>query len=89
MSETTLTRRQAAVLATTGLVAAATGMTASDTADAARQANMEAALGSLVAARDSLARATPNKGGHRRRAIQLVEEAISETRKGIRFAANY
>ena len=37
----------------------------------AAQPNMQAALGSLQAARAELVQATPNKGGHRERAIQL------------------
>jgi hypothetical protein len=29
--------------------------------------------------------ADPNKGGHRDRAIQLVDQAIAETRAGIKY----
>ena len=39
----------------------------------AAQPNMQAALGSLQAARAELIKATPNKGGHRERAIQFVD----------------
>ena len=35
----------------------------------AAQPNMQAALGSMQAARAELVRATPNKGGHRERAL--------------------
>ena len=34
-----------------------------------------------------LAKATPNKGGHRERALGLIDQAIGEVRAGIAFAA--
>ena len=49
----------------------------------AAQPNMQAALGSLQAARAELVRATPNKGGHRERAIGFLDSAIGETKAGI------
>ncbi len=52
----------------------------------AAQPNMQAALGSLQAARAELQKATPNKGGHRERAIGFVDQAIAETRAGIGYA---
>jgi gas vesicle protein len=52
----------------------------------AAQPNMQAALGSLQAARAELQKATPNKGGHRERAIGFVDQAIAETRAGISYA---
>jgi len=52
----------------------------------AAQPNMQAALGSLQAARAELVKATANKGGHRERAIEAVDRAIYETREGIAFA---
>jgi hypothetical protein len=54
----------------------------------ANQPNMQAALGSLQAARAELVRAPPNKGGHRERAINLVDAAINETKAGISYAGN-
>ena len=51
----------------------------------AEQVNMVNALESLQAARASLILASPNKGGHRDRAIQLVDQAIAETRAGIQY----
>ena len=54
----------------------------------ANQPNMQAAIGSLQAARAELLRAPANKGGHRDRAIQFVDSAISETRAGIAYAGN-
>jgi hypothetical protein len=41
----------------------------------------------LQSARAELAQATPNKGGHRERALGLIDQAISEVRAGIAFAA--
>jgi hypothetical protein len=52
----------------------------------ADQPNMVAALNSLQAARQSLIAATPNKGGHRDRAINFVNAAIQETQAGIAYA---
>ena len=50
----------------------------------AAQPNMRAALGSLQAARAELIKATPNKGGHRERAIQFVDSAIDQGRHQLR-----
>ena len=52
----------------------------------AAQPHMSAALDSLRAARTELVMSTPNKGGHRARAISLVDQAIGETQAGIDFA---
>jgi hypothetical protein len=54
----------------------------------ANQPNMQAALGSLQAARAELIQARPNKGGHRDRAINFVNAAISETEAGINYAGD-
>ena len=48
----------------------------------AGQPNMDAALGHLRAARAALVRATPNKAGHRERAIELVDRAIVQVEEG-------
>jgi hypothetical protein len=52
----------------------------------AAQPHMQSALGSLQAARAELVRATPNKAGHRERAIGFVDSAIAETKAGIAAA---
>jgi hypothetical protein len=44
---------------------------------------MEAALRDLRAAKESLDKAENNRGGHRARAIELVEQAIAEVKAGI------
>jgi hypothetical protein len=49
------------------------------------QPHMEAALGLLQNARGELQAALPNKGGHRERAIGLIDQAIAETRNGIAY----
>jgi len=54
----------------------------------AQQPNMQNALNALFSARSSLQMATPNKGGHRDRAINLVNQAIAEVEAGIAYAAN-
>ena len=49
----------------------------------AAQPHMQAALDSLRAARSELQAAEHNKGGHRVKAIELVDSAITETKLGI------
>ena len=49
------------------------------------QPRMTASLGLLQSARAELAAATPNKGGHREKAMRLIDQAISEVRAGIAF----
>ena len=51
----------------------------------AAQPHMNSALKQLRAARASLNKATPDKGGHRERAIDLVNSAIDQVEKGIAF----
>ncbi len=51
------------------------------------QPHMEASVGLLQNARAELAAATPNKGGHREKALGLIDQAIAEVRAGIAFAA--
>ena len=54
----------------------------------AQQPNMQNALSQLQAARASLLAARPNKGGHRDRALDLVNRAIVQVEAGIAYAAN-
>jgi hypothetical protein len=53
----------------------------------ADQPAMHGALSHLRQARADLERALADKGGHRERAISLVDQAIAETQAGIRYAA--
>ena len=78
-------RRDLLVLAAAG-VAAAPALALTSTDASAYQGNMERALSALSAALGSLRAATPNKGGHRERAIRLVERAMGEVQAGIDFA---
>ena len=69
-------------------VAAAAVLTAGfATEAAAAQPNMQDALRALNAALKSLDNADANKGGHRARAMALVEQAIQEVRAGIAYAS--
>ena len=52
----------------------------------AAQPHMQSALGHLKAARHELEIATPNKGGHRERALELTDKAIVQVEEGIAFA---
>ena len=49
------------------------------------QPNMQAARGNLMTAKSELQRATADKGGHRAKAIGLVNSAIAEVNAGIAF----
>lgn len=48
------------------------------------QPHMEAALRALESAKAELAVAEHNKGGHREKAIKLVEDAMRQVREGIK-----
>ncbi len=50
----------------------------------AQQTHMYAALDALRTARSELQSALANKGGHRVKAIALIDQAIAETNQGIR-----
>jgi hypothetical protein len=50
---------------------------------------MDEAVAILQSARAELAKAEPNKGGHRERALGLIDQAIAEVRAGIAFAATH
>ncbi|HEV3190735.1 MAG TPA: hypothetical protein VGY54_09585 [Polyangiaceae bacterium] len=52
----------------------------------ADQPYMQAAREHLQQARASLERAEANKGGHRERAIDLVDRAIAQVNEGIEYA---
>lgn len=49
------------------------------------QPKMRAALDSLRDAKRSLEQATPDKGGHRAKAIELTKAAIEQVEAGIKF----
>ena len=51
----------------------------------ADQPQMEAALVALKNAREHLEKATDDKGGHRKKAMEHIRKAIIEVEKGIAF----
>jgi hypothetical protein len=51
------------------------------------QPHMNETITLLQSARSELVLATPNKGGHRERALGLIDQAIGEVRAGIAFGA--
>jgi len=50
------------------------------------QPHMSETITILQSARAELAKATPNKGNHRERALGLIDQAIGEVRAGMAFA---
>ncbi len=49
------------------------------------QPAMRAALAELKAAERNLEKATPDKGGHRKKALKLVRKAIHQVEAGLRY----
>ncbi|HEV7735401.1 MAG TPA: hypothetical protein VGR62_24725 [Candidatus Binatia bacterium] len=83
MSNPTIRTRHRWLVAVTLLLAAAGGTVA--TRAVADQPKMEQALTSLREARGLLKEANANKGGHRAKAVDLVEAAIKEVEAGIQY----
>ena len=83
MNADPMNRRQLGALAAG---AAAVTVAMGSTGAQAYQGNMERALSSLYEALASLRESTPNKGGHRVKAMALVQQAIQETQAGIEYA---
>jgi hypothetical protein len=81
----TRTRRELALLATGGAIAAGV-VVASATSASAYQGNMERALSALYDALGSLREAASDKGGHRGVAMGLINQAIGEVQAGIDYA---
>jgi hypothetical protein len=50
------------------------------------QPHMAETIALLQSARQELAAATPNKGGHRARGLALIDQTIGEVRAGMAFA---
>jgi hypothetical protein len=65
--------------------AVAAGLALPAIAKGADQPHMRAALDALRLAKRELNQATADKGGHRVRAEKLVEQAIAEVERGIKY----
>jgi len=74
--------RRTLVLSTLALVLGGAGGFVSG-AYADKQPRMKAAMVHLEASLNALEKATPDKGGHRVKAIALVKQAIDEVKEGI------
>jgi hypothetical protein len=53
------------------------------------QPEMHAALDHLRQAKENLEKALHDKGGHRERALDLVNQAMAEVKQGIEFAIRH
>jgi len=74
------------ILAVLGVLVVAIGLVVAQTHRMAiHEPHMSAAYGHLQQARAELERAAPNKGGHRERAMQAVDQALQEVEEGERF----
>jgi hypothetical protein len=85
MFDSKVTRRGLVATAATGVAAIGVLGASAESANA-YQGNMERALASLHQALGSLRESTADKGGHRAKAMELVRDAIAETRAGVDFA---
>lgn len=56
---------------------------------ASGQPHMQSALDHLLAAKSELQAATSDKGGHRVRAIELIDEATGEVQRGMEYARRH
>jgi hypothetical protein len=83
--------KAAAILSTGALVTllACGGGGAAVRPAGAGQPHMQEAREQLAQARASLDAAEPNKGGHRERAIELVDQAIAQVDQGIEYARTH
>jgi hypothetical protein len=72
-------------LALAGTLALVTGGNMIRSAEAEDQPHMRAALVTLKTAAEQLEKATPDKGGHRVKAMALTAQAIDEVKAGIEF----
>jgi hypothetical protein len=86
MFDSKISRRGFAAAAATGVAAIGLLGASASSADA-YQGNMERALASLYQALGELRQATADKGGHRAKAMGLIDQAIAQTQAGIEFAA--
>ncbi len=78
------TRRELGLLAT-GVVVASGLIATAGPASAEPQPNMGHAREALKSALEFLRAASDDKGGHKIKAIELIEGAIAEVNAGIRF----
>ncbi|HEY4661180.1 MAG TPA: hypothetical protein VIG91_06735 [Terriglobales bacterium] len=67
------------------LLLAGMGLFAQNRQMARHEPHMSAAIGHLQQAKEELQRAAANKGGHRAKAMQLVDEAIQEVQQGEQY----
>lgn len=67
------------------VLAVVIGNSAMNSATAEPQPKMKSALGHLESALTDLKAATADKGGHRVKAIGLVNDAITQVKEGIKF----
>jgi len=78
-------RKTFAVFLSVVMALTVVSFTASFNSEAADQPFMKAARGDLNKAKSSLRKATPDKAGHRVKAMNLVDQAIAQVNAGIKY----
>ncbi|HTR54673.1 MAG TPA: hypothetical protein VMJ10_28470 [Kofleriaceae bacterium] len=53
------------------------------------QPRMQAAMQALGGAQSELTASSPNKGGHRERALEMIQHAMQEVQAGIQYASEH
>ena len=84
MPQTGISRRQLSGLALLPLIGAIAGVSEAS----ADQPHMRKALAALQTALAELQTATPNKKGHRKEAMRLIQAAIAEVNRGIQASGS-
>ena len=78
-------KQQLAAIAVMAVFVIALGVSQANPAQAEKQPRVERAIALLIEAREQLQKASTDKGGHRVRAINQINKALTEIRKGIRY----
>ena len=82
-------RRELGLIITGGVIAAGVVAGAKPAAAQRRQVNMERARDALREALEALRAATDDKGGHKAKAMDLIQGAIAEVDAGMRYAETH
>jgi hypothetical protein len=80
-----ITAAFSAAIVLTGLSFYTLGAHAQNERMGQKEPHMSAAYGHLEQAKSELERAKPNKGGHRERALQFVDQAMQQIREGEKY----
>lgn len=81
--------RLIAILSTLALFAGVSWFSVVHAQIAGHEPHMDAAMVHLRQAKAELEKATPNKGGHREKAIELVDQAMQQVEEGEKYGTEH